>query len=698
MPDVFDRLEAFPALRLLSRWRERARNEQERAGLELTIRGDNVLLGSVFLGTLVHLYGSMMPQEAQARIAYETFIERFLRYLERNAKVLAIEPSELEVTLFVPDGVKRPNVPVVWKNFVDEAFSADEMQKTLVLLLNSVKLAERGFSVPVVPVVSEGEADALASFVYATARDIRRRLKRYESSIAKGEKNAAQLQQKLDKQRENYGEALAAMDALEQREPERMRRIRELAQNYTTNATSQLKSTRAIVAKFAPYIETLLTIPPEEYIEIPPLLADIPMVPEPRLPGDAAGQLCYACGCVVPKARHGGKVPVYKANKFILQAPSQTLQGYFAQTEPAVCSVCAALAVACPIKMADDALIVSMRERGTGGEVIAGHSGSTDARWLYDQHLQMLTTGELRVAAGRYLLIAAKEQGPSGKLLKAQMGGYEYALFKVASLLAADVLERFEAESFLGASSRELPQRHVVALRYLIDVFDVQPWSLREDKAAYGAVADAVRYVERDALNHAIYRLFIGSKRKAHYSEVDLAWLERGRRAFARGLKYMAELNGDSTQDRRFRDVAGLTGVLYALVSRCDYEMRQRGTKDDDRLRELKKLVEDVSNPNHFTYGAAAHLNGQSAQLRRTQQTWFVYDEAMGLLDEVGASSAERDTPGANGYRQLQVHFDDIDAIYAWLFTKRYRNERDQRDFTYELKLSLYSRFPEMVR
>ena len=161
----------------------------------------------------------------------------------------------------------------------------------------------------------------------------------------------------------------------------------------------------------------------------------------------------------------------------------------------------------------------------------------------------------------------------------------------------------------------------------------------------------------------------------------------------------------------RFCDIAGLTGILYAFVSyaRSKYPPQvSNGSSSPvintkDRNRELKKLLEKIDNPNQFTYDAAGLLYeaGKShllqARLWRSQQTHFMYDEARRLLQEIiPAEAGHREEHSEKDELALTFHFDDICKVYALLYGTRYTTEKAQRDFAYELKLSLYSRFPEL--
>lgn len=197
--DVCERMGAYPALRLIPRWRTQATILTGTAP-RVAIHDGIVSLGDLPLGVMHRRYRGVMPQETQIRIAYDTFIARFLRYLERTAQVLTWEENETMIAVMVPDG-RSLNFEDSWRNFVDEAFSEDAMRETLVLLLNSAKLAARGFSMPVMPLVSEGEANTLAAFSYATIDQRVRHYARELSKLSNGYTKSTRAKKPKDKQK-----------------------------------------------------------------------------------------------------------------------------------------------------------------------------------------------------------------------------------------------------------------------------------------------------------------------------------------------------------------------------------------------------------------------------------------------------------------------------------------------------------------
>lgn len=705
--DTWQLLDAHQSIRAFARQKGVFVSVQPGTFAPIIQRAGEVWWNDLRLGKLEYLFRDVVPQEAQVRLAYDTFLYRFGLWLERRCHIVIVAVSDAVITIFVPEAVASPDIATEWQACVEEAFSVAELQKSFVLLLNSITLSDRQFSVPDVPIITQGQADILIAFLYATLQNIEvrlRRLDREATELASAGDTSGQVNLKLNKLNErrqrqhiNYDHALARLKEILQeversQGKERIQHIRLYARSFTPLATGQLKATKDIIEKAVTRIENLLALGLDSFFTLPPLLSREIPTQLARKGGDGAKKVCFACGRALARPPQTRQTAVYTANKLILQAPSQTLQGQLRQIQPEVCAMCSALSLVCPLKMATTGLIVSLSEQ----------QKQLTPRHLYEQRLRMLTIGEQNTTAGRYLMIPCTEQGPRGKPLITLLGGKEYALLKVASLFTTDVLARFQVEALFGANPIVLKQRHLIALRFLLEVFNIRLDAFRDEagKQRYAAVADAIRFIERDHLIFAIYRLMAGFQLQT-YSIVQRTHLEEGLATYKERL----HMDQEAQLEHRLCDIAGLTGILFAFISRARSGLKpDTGTSGAapppdtrQRDRELKKLLEQVDNPNHFTYEAAGTLSGQMAQLWRSQQNHFIYDEARRLLQEAGqVEIGERETLSPQEGPVLKLYYDDICKIYAALFQRRYPTENARRDFTYEFKLSLYSRFPEL--
>ena len=402
------------------------------------------------------------------------------------------------------------------------------------------------------------------------------------------------------------------------------------------------------------------------------MLTDSPVPETYRTAGDKGGHFCYSCGKNLSK-----KDETYKANSLIFSSASQRLQSGGSQTEPKVCATCAALAFVSPIKLGEGRLILRLHR-----------VGQTD-QYLVDDQLRMFTLGELNLVAGRYTLLTATES-VGKKLLIDQLGGVQYAIYKVASLFASEVLEQYQPEIMIGESEIELQRRHVAWIHHLIEVFGLQrtTWN---DKSQFAAFGRSIRHIQKDEMIFAIYELLrsgIINVRPLNF--IRAKRLEQLRSEHVRWLKMDNELE----RAQFYRDVAGMTGLLYAF---CNYVNSQVRDANKKRI-EVRKLIERTTDPNQFIYTAAGNTEQERATLFRNDDMHFCYDESKVLLAWLGIDCQERESQSDKGQLQLTFYFDDVVQAYTkFLSPNKYAKPQEWREFIYALKLSLHARFPQYI-
>lgn len=678
-------IQAYSCLRQLARGGNGGTRTVDLIHLEQ--RGDTFYWQGQEIGKLLTLYKPPLPEEWQARIAYESFLDRFVAYLQSTEQVLLLTENDYRQQFF---SGREVNIQRRWEDFVQKAFSIDALVKTFVALLNSVKLSERGgFSVLRVPIVSQGQAKLLAGFYLASMNARERGLRRLEQQIAEAkrdgnEKKVADLEKKRSKQVALYAESIRAMRTLLAQYKEKSADIIQLAGLYTPTARGQLKVTASVVKDYVTETERLLTLAPNDYYTLPVLLSpknDIETFLTDRPTGDNPEATCYICGRKITKRNDE-----FEANKVILPSPSQALQSKSSQVSPVACGTCASLAIASPIKITNQSLVIRLRHKET-------------ENYLLEDHLRMFVLGELNVYAGRYVMLTCTEKIGNDSLMK-EFSREPYALWKVATLFPADVFRTYLVEAIIEGTKVVLPGRHLAWLSALMEIFpDVKAfYRLGNDKSRLAAVKKSIRHIQNEEVIFAIYELTKAfmSERSGGFNPVEASRLEDLRALHVWWLE-----NNPFEEERRsrmgdlvnkarlFRDVAGLTGILYAFAARVRSEAEPQKAE-----REVEKLLEKVDEPNHFIYDAAGGLQTVSARLWRNSDTHFIYDQAKALLEEAGVEVRETTE---NGKSSLQVSFDDISKVYTHLFETRYKTEKDQREFTYQVKLSLYARFPEYL-
>ena len=80
-----------------------------------------------------------------------------------------------------------------------------------------------------------------------------------------------------------------------------------------------------------------------------------------------------------------------------------------------------------------------------------------------------------------------------------------------------------------------------------------------------------------------------------------------------------------------YRDVAGMTGLLYAF---CSY-VQSKFSGNEQRI-EVRKLIERLNDPYNFNYTAAGNTEQETATIFRQEDMYFSYDQAKRILDDWG--------------------------------------------------------------
>lgn len=473
----------------------------------------------------------------------------------------------------------------------------------------------------------------------------------------------------------------------ERNNPDRFSKIKAIAKTFTKTATDQINSTRGdIFTQCISEMYRLLEMKAED-LELlpPPLLTERLVLPELRSPGDDSREFCYACGMTIDakKAR-------WQVLRFIFERPSQRRQSASSEGRPHICASCAALAFASPLKVTDESIVLKLSPK----------NDSAIEDFKVKDYIRMLTNKELHLSAGRYLVLASEKTG-GGDVASKKLGQVQYALAKVASIFPLEVLSDFKFSLIIQGSQIQLAGRHLVFLKGLMTCY--RQYLLISGKDVNMPLGDAIRYIQQDLPYIADYRLT-----KESNSKSDMG-LEQVRALYWEIL--INDLGDDMDSDnqipkraRLYRDVAALTGLTYAFVwSLKDTAEKSENQKKDPKYadREVGKMIEKVDDPVAFSYyatlGDETKEKVESVLLSHSHNT-FIYSQTQWLLEKQ-LNLTDRGCKSDKGTSYLKLYADDILRAYQYFATsKDYAQEKDWKELTYNLKLSLYTRFPELVR
>jgi hypothetical protein len=215
-------------------------------------------------------------------------------------------------------------------------------------------------------------------------------------------------------------------------------------------------------------------------------------------------------------------------------------------------------------------------------------------------------------------------------------------------------------------------------------------------------LGDVVRYVDQDLPILAEYTL---TKIAALYGQLELEkvreayWLQIQKDLQAIGVSMESE-HELPKRARLYRDVAALTGLTYAFAQSLENTAKKLMKTDEDAEREVKKLIEKVDDAVAFGYYATLGDGNKTrveARLWKNPDNYFVYGQTKDLLNLLEIT--DREKKDESGKVWLDLYADDLLQVYQYFSSKKdYEQDKDWKNLTYNLELSLYTRFPELVR
>lgn len=659
---------------------------------DLQFSADRAIWQGETIGAINTYFKAVIPYEAQAKLAYEYFFDQFELFVARAYKGVALLHNDSLIQLFT---IQPFNLETVWPEFVEDIFSAESLNSSFAPLLNTIKLANRGFSALSVPIVSKQQAQFLGGFYVSNLEILKvsdpKRDKEIEELSEKLEETGSKsVRKKLDKritQQTKYKQLYQQVDKLRRTNPDWMQVVDNLRRQFRGIARSQISKDPAKIGKCISNLSEYVNFDEADFYSFPILLSDSSALNATRLAGDSNTKVCYSCGRELTKSE-----PTFKANKFIFESPSQRLQSGGSQTEPKVCGVCAAVSFVSPIKLGAGRLVVRMRKRAFDEQGREIEPLPEQAVYLAHNQLRMFTLAAMNLIAGKYVILKADEKMGTD-LVSDKLGGLQYGLYKVASGFEPEVFAEYSIEAMFNTPVT-LINRHLTWLSLLNKIFEYWRCFSKGDKAQFAVFGRIIRHVQKEEVIFAIYEsITVGFTQITLQKSIQLEKLREAH------VRWLMETQTKKTDEKAqlFKDVAAMTGLLYPFVDFVRY--RNQGNPNQIRI-EVNKVIERSDDPNQFDYGVARQTERQFATLKRRADTYFSYDMLKSellphLLTE--AEIAEREDTDEKGQPTLRLYFDDVSNAYTYLFGKRYTSSKAQREFTYQLQLSLHARFPDLI-
>jgi hypothetical protein len=490
------------------------------------------------------------------------------------------------------------------------------------------------------------------------------------------------VQKNLRLLEESLGNPFEFIKLDQKHNPDRFKKVTEISRSFKKTATDQINSSRGdIFAKCILEMYRLLE-KQQPYDQLPePLLSDKPRIMEVRSPGDDSKEFCYSCGVAL-----NPKTTKWKVARFMFERPSQRRQSSSSEDRPYICASCSALAFASPIKVTDESIILKLKQ-------IESQKETSD--YKLKDYIRMLTNKEMHLYAGKYVVLAS-EKTTTGEIASKKLGQVQYALAKVASIFPTEVLADFAFYLIIqGSENIHLASRHLVFIKGLMECYGQS--IVVAGKEVNLELGDAVRYIEQDLPFYADYSM----SKIANVS--NNLRLEQIREIYWENFKKYMEPSKQTQLAKKaklYRDVTALTGLIYAFVQVLESTTR-KVMKQDDAEREMSKIIEKVDDAVAFCYYATLgdeKKTSVQARLYRNPDNYFIYNQTKDFLEKELQIFDREETDKEKQQTWLTLYADDVMNAYTYFAENGYGQDREWNELTYNLKLSVYTRFPELVR
>ncbi len=421
---------------------------------------------------------------------------------------------------------------------------------------------------------------------------------------------------------------------------------------------------------------------------------------------------CGGCGKIIPKNGGFDRLPI-----LLKDADERPQSGTNKDKGTMYCGRCVATVLLCPVKLTPETLAVRFQPQG--GE----KPGTT---WLIEQSLKRYVAQSLNVQSGGFINLHLTES-VDRKPLADVWGAYHYALWKIATLFAPELFAQkdFEVEVYPGEETFTLPRWALWLVSSFSrwdteNVFQYKCYA-HKDKGYRNSFTRFLRLLSRKKVFEAWYTLIVGNVIYAKDNKGNLrnpAWKPKSLQeiwsAFEQILQQKIKKE-DVMSIPDYPRIAGMTGLLLPFAER----VKSVKKNEDDRRVVIKKLLQNADKPIPYVYTAVREGESDFSDCIFCKQAGnrYFFDKALDLLKWAGEDverlkqEAEERTKDKKWERIWQFKEkiflgpDQIMRVVSALRNEEirkgerppYKNEADWRTFAYQVKLALWSMFPQYL-
>jgi hypothetical protein len=397
---------------------------------------------------------------------------------------------------------------------------------------------------------------------------------------------------------------------------------------------------------------------------------------------------CLACGEIIPK-----KAGYERLALFVKDADERPQSGKSKDDKPRFCRRCVAMVFLCPVKLTRETLTVRF--------LYEYERDSVKADVLPE--LKKYVAQTLHITAGSFISIHLDERVDAKQLLCENLGVYHYALWKMAVTFPPELfVQGFGVEVYPGEETFRLPQWLLWIASSLASWDDVFKYRCYREKNLRPHFGQFLRLISHRKIFQGFYTLLSGGLLNPRYSR---SWRMNQLQDIWSQFEHMIRKE-ECMPIPDYPKIVGFAGLLLPLAERVE-------TKAKDKKRAISKLLEEVDRPIQYAYTASRESGSKEFIFCQYPRNRYFFEKAMELLKWAGedvdrlkkegeriVSSNEAFSWARNAEQKIFLGPDQIARVTSVLVNERekpYENEADWRAFAYQVKLALWSMFPQYL-
>lgn len=396
---------------------------------------------------------------------------------------------------------------------------------------------------------------------------------------------------------------------------------------------------------------------------------------------------CFACGEIIAKKKGHERLAL-----FVKDADERPQSGKTKDDKTIFCPRCVATVFLCPVKLTPETLAVRFID----------DSRTNDAGATVQHELRKYVAQTLHVTAGSFIALHLNER-VDGAILSHNLGARHYALWKMAKLFPPELFaQEFEVEVYPGEEHLRLPQWLlwiVSSLAAWDDVFQFRCYRTKEYRPHFGHF---LRLISRKLIFQSFYILVKGGLIRGYSHSWRMNQLQE---IWSQLESVLKKENPMPIPD--YPRIAGFAGLLLPLAERVE------NSAATDKKRAIGKLLEEVDRPIQYAYTASRESGSKDFIFCQRPRNRYFFEKALELLEWAGEDVNRLQSEGErivneneklawarNAEQKIFISPDQIARVTAALVKegpKPYENEADWRAFAYQVKLALWSMFPQYL-